>query len=161
MNSLKKKTMKKQILNSLTTAFFLSLIIFISCGGNDDGPSGPSDAEVQFALLAKTWTVTSATADSNPVDGWTDLTITFGGTATAGTFRTNGQQPDGTTLVWPASGSWTFASEDNVNTITRNDGVEISIAVDDTRATLNFTIVDNSGRTDIVEGAWRFELTPQ
>ena len=153
--------MKKQILNSLTTAFFLSLIIFISCG-DDDGPSGPTAAEAQFELLAKTWSVTSATADGSPVDGWTDLTITFGGTATAGTYTTNGMQPDGTSLVWPTSGTrtWTFESEENVNTINRNDGVAISLAVDANQATLNFSIVDNSGRTDIVEGAWRFVLSP-
>ncbi|MEL6556793.1 MAG: hypothetical protein AAFQ94_01330 [Bacteroidota bacterium] len=154
--------MKKQILNSLTTAFFLSLVIFMSCGG-DDTPDGPTAAETQFELLAKTWAVSSATADGSPVDGWDSFTVTFGGTATAGTYTTNGQQPDGTSLVWPTSGTrtWTFESEENVNTINRNDGVAISVAVSETSATLSFTITDNSGRADIVEGNWVFTAAPQ
>ncbi len=150
--------MKKQILNSLTTAFFLSLIIFMSCGDDSTTPE-PTAAETQFELLAKTWTVTKATADGSDVDGWTGLTVTFGGSATAGSYTTNGQQPDGTSLVWPSSGSWTFASEDNVNTITRDGSVEMSVAVDATNITLSFSITDNSGRTDVVEGNWVFTAT--
>ena len=154
--------MKKQILNSLTTAFFLSLMIFISCGGDGgDGPTPPTAAEEQFARLAKTWTVTSAQADGADVPDWTNLTITFGGTATAGSYNTNGQQPEGTTRVWPSSGTWTFVSETNVNTITRSDNIEIGIAVDTngTSATLTFEIPSDGGRQDIVEGSWRFQLT--
>lgn len=154
--------MKKQILNSLTTAFFLSLIIFVSCGPNDDGDDpGISEREQQFDRLAKTWSVTSAQADGTVIDGWADLTITFAGTSTAGTFSTNGQQPDGTTRVWDTNGSWNFVSDENLTTITRNDGVEISVAVDNagTSATLTFNIAADGGRQDVVEGSWRFELS--
>ena len=154
--------MKKQILNSLTTAFFLSLVIFISCGGGgDDEPSGPTPAEEQFDKLAKTWIVTSARADGSDVDGWDQLTITFAGTATAGTYSTNSQQPDGTTQVWPASGSWVFKSDTELNTIIRDNAIEIGLAVSDNQATLTFEIVDNGGRSDIVEGNWTFVLQPQ
>lgn len=155
--------MKRQILNSLTTAFFLSLMIFISCGGggNDDDTMEPSERELQFERLAKTWTVTSASADGTVIDGWTDLTITFAGTSTSGSYSTNSQQPDGTTRVWDSQGSWNFVSETNLTTITRDGSVEISIAVNNegTSATLNFTIADDGGRQDVVEGAWRFELS--
>ena len=155
--------MKKQILNSLTTAFFLSLVIFMSCGGGSGGDDEPtiSERELQFDRLAKTWTVSSAQADGNPIEGWDALTITFGGTATSGSFSTNGQQPDGTTRVWPTSGTWNFVSETDLNTITRSDGIEITLGVDNagTTATLNFEIPTDGGRQDVVEGRWRFELT--
>lgn len=159
--------MKKQILNSLTTAFFLSLVIFISCGGgNDDEPNGPTAAEEQFEKLAKSWTVTSAQADGRDVEGWTGLVISFSGTPTAGTYSVVGDKPEGTDQVWPASGgSWTFKSEEDVNTIVRSDGVEISVAVSEeaadgsSTATLSFNIEDSTGRTEVVEGSWVFTLS--
>ena len=155
--------MRKQILNSLTTAFFLSLMIFISCGdgGGGDEPPAPTAAEEQFARLAKTWTLSSVSADGTPVEGWEGFTVTFGGTATSGDYSTNGSQPDGTTRVWPASGRWTFASETDVNTIERNDGVSLRIALDTngTSAVITFSIADDGNRQDIVEGDWNFTMT--
>lgn len=153
--------MKKQILNSLTTAFFLSLVIFISCGGgNDDEPDGPTPREEQFDLLAKTWIVTSAEADGRAIEGWDQLRITFAGTPTSGSYSTNGEQPDGTTEVWDTSGTWEFESDTELNTIIRDGETEIGIAVTENTATLTFTIEDSSGRTDVVEGRWEFELQP-
>mgnify|MGYP001799336906 CR=1 FL=1 len=154
--------MKKQILNSLTTAFFLSLMIFVACGpGTDDDEVEIDERQEQFDRLAKTWSVTSAQADGTDIDGWTDLTITFAGTATSGSLSTNGSQPDGTTRVWNSPDTWNFASEDDLNTIVRGDGVQISLAVDNagTSATLTFNIAADGGRQDVVEGAWRFQLT--
>lgn len=145
--------MKKLLLNSLTTAFFLSLILVVSCGGNKDDDPGSTPNEDQFALLEGTWTLSSVTNEGNQVSGWEGFTITIGGSADNMTFTTGGTQPDGTTDVWE-NGSFTFGSD--VNTLNRNDNVEVTIAVTETQLTANFNIADPNGRAEEVFGAWIF-----
>ena len=149
--------MKKLLLNSLTTAFFLSLTVLMACGGKDDDTPDLTVAEEQFQLLEGTWTLSSVTNEGNQVSGWEGFTLTVGGSASSVSLTAGGTQPDGTTEVW-SSGNATFPSEDSASTLTRADGVEVAITVSESQLTTSFTIAA-AGRAEVVEGAWTFTFT--
>jgi hypothetical protein len=144
-------------------AFLLlgGMITIMSCGPDPVTP--PSEEEVQLGLLAKTWAVTSGanavTLDGQDEDGnWTGFTVSF---AENGTY-TASNVSEGREVVWPVSGTWAFkgAGTDavDVNTIVRDDGVEITITVDEATLKMSFTYTDPGGRTEGTEGAWIFNM---
>lgn len=157
----------KRITQLLTALVFCSLIIFISCGGDDDSNTDPLD-EVGTAL-EKTWTVTSATLDNASRSEWTDagFTITvsdFDSKSNSGTISfANIPSYDGASDVWGEEGTWTFGSTtSSPYTIVRPDDVSMSVTFDaanPTSVTLAFDIESTSTSSSRVAGftgSWVF-----
>ena len=69
------------------------------------------------------------------------------------TYSTNGSYDP----VWPSSGSFTFGSD--INTLTRDDGVSMTISVSETSLTITFTYADSGGRIDALPGDYVFSFT--
>lgn len=142
-------------------ALLLGLVILSGC--KDDPPVEPSAAEKQLALIIGTWNYSSVTYDNVPDAGdWSNFTVTF----TNGGYSTSGVS-DGRELVWPSSGDWQFkdAGTDaiNVNTLVRDDLVEMSITVDAANLTMSFTynegINGRSSGINGIDGPWVFNMT--
>ncbi len=155
--------MKKQILNSLTTAFILSLVVFMSCGGGDDDSAPATPNADQLALLTGNWEATSTLESNNIVDGWADgFILTLDGTANgddivSGRYSTNDARPADTQRVWASSGTWEFNSIGTRIEFTRDDEIVVTAVLggnDNNELTLSFEILEDAGRTDIVNGNW-------
>ncbi|MEN8248377.1 MAG: hypothetical protein ABFS32_05560 [Bacteroidota bacterium] len=123
-------------------------------------PPEPTAAEQQLEKLsAHTWKI-AGTADAVTIAGntvitdWASFTISFGdGTYTA----TGAYSPE----VWPSSGTWTFPSETDVNTLQRDDGIDIAISVTDATLQMTFDYTATGGRLNGIEGTWVFNMIPQ
>lgn len=156
----------KKFLNLLTAISILSLVVFISCGGDDGDGDGGTDPVLspeaeQAALLVAggaSWTLNagsgSVTVDGVNSEDWANFSLTFTGDENGGSFSTsNSASP----LVWPASGTWDF--NNSTTSILRNDGVVMTINVTETQLTLSFTIEEEgSGRIQGFGGSWVFNL---
>jgi hypothetical protein len=70
------------------------------------------------------------------------------------TYSTNGSYDP----VWPSSGTFTFGSD--INTLTRDDGVSMTISVSETSLSISFTYADSGGRIDAIPGDYVFSFTP-
>jgi hypothetical protein len=121
----------------------------ISC--KDDGP-GKTDEEKQLEALAKVWTISSATVDGSDVSSnFTGLTVTF---TEEGDYSTNGSYGP----VWPSSG--TFELGTDLNTVVRDDGVTLTIALDNISLTASFNYNTlPGGRTSGILGDYVFQFT--
>lgn len=128
-------------------------VVLSSC--KKDEPKPKTDEELQLEKLAGTWALPSPSPSNSVTVAGNDVTAdwaTFQVTFTDGSYSTSSSAaPE----VWPASGTWTFATGD-VNTLQRNDGVDISINVTETSLTMSFTYTAPGGRIDGVEGDWVF-----
>jgi hypothetical protein len=132
--------------------------MLISCGDDDDAsvaddPVEQTEEEKQLeSLSASAWTMSSITLDG------ADVTTNFSGLVLTiksdKTYSTNGSYDP----VWPSSGSFTFGSD--LNTLTRDDGVSMTIAVSETSLTVTFTYADSGGRIDALPGDYVFNFTP-
>ena len=138
--------------------FSLGALMLISCGDDDDAsvaddPTEQTEEEKQLeSLSASAWTMSSITLDG------ADVTTNFSGLVLTiksdKTYSTNGSYDP----VWPSSGSFTFGSD--LNTLTRDDGVSMTIAVSETSLTVTFTYADSGGRIDALPGDYVFNFTP-
>jgi hypothetical protein len=124
--------------------FVTALSLLLSCGGEDD----PTPNEVTLAQLTQSpWRISAVTVDNTDrTNLFTNLTLTFTATNYS---TTNGG------LVWPASGTWTFADESGQK-IKRSDGVEITV-VEASATTLRLSLQWakgslGAGRTGSVAG---------
>lgn len=141
-------------------AFLLILgIIATSCG--EDPPPPPSEEEVQTALLAQSWAVGTDANDitldgQDEIGNWDGFTVVFSanGTYTASNVST------GREVVWPTSGTWVFQglTGADLNTIIRDDGVNINIAVSETTLKMSFNYTAPGGRTSGTDGEWVFNM---
>jgi hypothetical protein len=95
----------------------LSLLMMLaSCGGDDPKPSARD--KIKEKLVGATWNMESVTVDGvDRTDVYEGLTITFG----EGIYTTTQGGP-----VWPASDTWTFASDD-ATAVTRGDGIRVDV----------------------------------
>lgn len=139
-------------------AFLAFGVIFSAC--KKDPEPEQTDEEKQLEKLAQTWVIANpaptnaVTIEGNDVtDAWAAFTLTF----TDGAYSSTGAAD---TDVWPGSGTWTFADGD-INTINRNDGVEISINVSDNTLKMNFNYSSTGGRLEGTEGDWEFNMVAQ
>ena len=138
--------------------FSIAAMMLISCGDDDDAsvaddPVEQTEEEKQLeSLSASAWTMSSITLDG------ADVTTNFSGLVLTiksdKTYSTNGSYDP----VWPSSGSFTFGSD--LNTLTRDDGVSMTIAVSETSLTVTFTYADSGGRIDALPGDYVFNFTP-
>lgn len=157
-----------------TATTILALTIFISCGSKDDvgDDSGSSAIEDQLELLlngGEPWTASAVRQDGIEAPEWTagPFTVEFTGNESAGNYTTGGRpgtdEVPNVDVVWPASGTWTFADsstagEKDPSKIVREDGVVIDVSATSTKLTLTFTIEDPNARTMGVTGTWVFEF---
>lgn len=141
----------------LVLLFLMATVVFTGC--KKTPTPEPSAKEKQTDLLAKTWTVKtdalSVTLDgSDEVDNWPSFSVAF---SEDGSF-TASNVASGREVVWPSSGTWTFASDDDLNTIVRDDDVQIDIEVDEANLKMTFEYTDPNGRTTGTEGVWVFNM---
>lgn len=139
--------------------FILGIAVLFSC--KDKTPPAPTEAEVQMGLIAQTWTVITG-ANSVTLDGadeeqnWPGFAVTFNanGTYTASNVST------GREVVWPTSGTWAFkgSTGNDLNTIIRDDGVDIAIVVSETSLKMSFRYTAPGGRISGTEGDWVFNM---
>jgi len=152
----------KKATQLLTTLVFLSLSIFVSCGG-EDAVTPPDVRIAQGALATGTFSESGVSADGTSREEWDgfSLTMTYDATTFTGGFTATGvPSNDGASAVWPASGTWTFggtAAAPELNTIVRNDGVRMDANVSATALTLVFNIPEAPART--FDGAWTFSFS--
>ncbi|MFT5642204.1 MAG: hypothetical protein ACI9A7_002313 [Cyclobacteriaceae bacterium] len=148
----------KKTTQLLTTLVFLSLSIFISCGGSD--PVDIDTRDAQGVLASGTFNENGVSVDGGTREEWEGFSITmsYNVDTDQGTFSSSGAPTnDGAADVWPSSGTWTFggaAGAPDVTTIMRSDGVEMTAGISATALTLGFTIPDAGGRT--FDGDWSF-----
>lgn len=136
--------------------FSIAAMTLISCGDDDDSvaddPTEQTEEEKQLeSLSASVWTMSSITLDG------ADVTTNFSGLVLTinsdKTYSTNGSYDP----VWPSSGSFTFGSD--INTLTRDDGVSMTISVSETSLTITLTYADSGGRIDALPGDYVFSFT--
>jgi hypothetical protein len=138
----------------------IALILFVgaltySC--KEKPPPPKSEEEQQIEKLAKTW-VPKSGANAITVGGtdvsqnWSGFVLTLGDK----TYQSTGADSP---QVWPASGTWAFGSD--VNTLVRDDGIEMSITVNESSLRLQFDYTVTGGRLSGIEGQWVFDMVPQ
>ena len=159
--------MKIILTKTIKTLFFLgscaALLIFTNCGGGDD-PAEPVEltpAEANALLLAKDWSLSSATNAGTIRDEWTGFTLKFGldTDIAGGSYTASGIPSDeGANLAWSTSG--TFTANSDLTTLTRNDGIVMTLVVSETALNVSFTVPESSGRVDGFTGAWVFKMVP-
>ncbi|NOS94103.1 MAG: hypothetical protein HOP30_19475 [Cyclobacteriaceae bacterium] len=100
----------------ITLAVIMTLMVMAGCGGDSAAPSATEITTNQ--LKANTWRISSVMVDGvDKTSMYTNMTLTF----TASGFSTmNGS------VVWPASGTWTF-TDNTAKKIKRNDNLEVTI----------------------------------
>lgn len=143
-------------LNLIALTLILGVVVS-SC--KEDPPPAKTDEQVQTEKLVGTWVLDSPTpANSVTLDGndvsadWETFELTLGDKTYS---SLNATFPE----VWPSNGTWAFGA--NVNTLVRDDGVEISISVTDTSLQLQFDYSDAGGRLSGVTGNWIFKMVPK
>ena len=143
----------KHLRSFIFFTFSLGALMLISCGDDSDDPVTESTEEEKQleSLSASAWKMSSITLDG------ADATANFDGLVltikSVKTYSTNGSYDP----VWPSSGSFTFGSD--INTLTRDDGVSMTISVSETSLTVTFTYADSGGRIDALPGDYVFSFT--
>jgi len=113
---------------ALSTVLGLSMLMYSSCDG-DPGETQTKQEEVTEMLVGKTWKVQSVAVDNVDKSSlFTGMAISFSNTG----FTVTNPGP-----VWPASGTWSFTS-DEATFFKRNDNVEVK--VEPTATTLKLTL---------------------
>ena len=147
----------------LSTLLITSLLAFVGCGGDDDGPN----AREEFIKdLAQTWFIdpldnsVSVQLDGQDVTSlFADFEITINNDLA---YATNSNILAIESFPWPQSGSFVLSNE--LDQLMRDDGLVIamSISEDDTYLTLGFMYsaeFDNAGgRQEAVLGSWVFTM---
>ena len=137
--------------------FSIAAMTLISCGDDDDSsvaddPAEQTEEEKQLeSLSASVWTMSSITLDgADATSNFDGLVLTI---KSDKTYSTNGSYDP----VWPSSGSFTFGSD--IKTLTRDDGVSMTISVSETSLTITLTYADSGGRIDALPGDYVFSFT--
>jgi uncharacterized protein YndB with AHSA1/START domain len=141
---------------TLLAIILVSGALWSSC--KKDPPPAKTPEQEQTEKLAKTWILASgATAVTiNSVDvseDWASFELTF---TDGGYTSTNANAAE----VWPGSGTWSFATDD-VTTLLRNDGTEITVNVTENALLMQFTYSSTGGRLDGTDGNWVFNMIPK
>ena len=159
------KTLNIKIIKGLLfTCACATLLIFANCGSDSDPSQSeviPSAAETNASLLDKNWSLSSATNAGTPRDEWTGFTLKLNidTDLAGGSYTASGIPSDeGANLAWSTSG--TFTANSDLTTLTRNDGIVMTLVVSETALNVSFTVPESSGRVDGFTGAWVFKMVP-
>lgn len=140
-------------------SFILRVVILLTClhcSSSDPEPE-LTEEEKQMERLTKTWVLGTVRYGEENISGRFDgfvLTLTDAKTYTAG-----GNLGDYDFEPFKASGSWDFKNN-NLNLLSRNDGVDMSAQVTDNSLVLIFTMTEANGRVAGL-GEYRFDLVVQ
>ena len=154
----------KTIKGLFFTCACATLLIFANCGGGDSDPVAEptlTAAEANALLLDRDWSLSSATNAGTTRDEWTGFTLKFGidTDLVGGTYTASGIPAEDTDkLVWSTSGTFTASSD--LTTLTRNDGIVMTLVVSENALNVSFTVPESSGRVDGFTGAWVFKMVP-
>ena len=156
----------KTIKGLFFTCACATLLIFANCGGGGgDDPVAEEPtltaAAANALLLDKDWSLSSATNAGTTRDEWTGFTLKFGIDTdfAGGTYTASGIPAEDTDkLVWSTSGTLTASSD--LTTLTRNDGIVMTLVVSETALNVSFTVPESGGRVDGFTGAWVFKMVP-
>jgi hypothetical protein len=142
------------------------MAVFTQC--DDDKEKDTTAEEKQLGLLSKTWTITSATKDTDRTGDFKnpDLALEISGAFDSGNpkgpykYKITGTMP--TPSPWASgSGTWTFGADPS-KTIIRGDDVEIHYVLSGNTLTLTFTCTtcgDDNAKVKSAEGEWVFVFT--
>lgn len=135
----------KNFTMTLLSIVVIILMVFIQSCKTDDPTISEVD-RVSTLLKGNSWKMQSVSVGGiDKTSSFAGLTLTF----STGTYTsTNGG------LIWPSSGTWTFADETG-KIITRNDGVVINLEeISETKLSLklNWAKTTLGGRTTSVAG---------
>jgi len=130
-------------------------VLVSSC--KKDNTDTKTEEQKKIEQLAKTWVLAAGSnlvtiAGTDVTADWANFVLTFGDK----TYQTSSADSP---LVWPASGTWAFGAD--LNTLVRDDGVDITIKLSDTSLELQFDYTASGGRFDGIEGNWVFKMVPQ
>ena len=141
---------------TLLAIILISGTLWSSCKKDPPPPKTPE--EEQTEKLVGTWMVATGSnavtiSGTDVTEDWAafELTLTDGGFTSA-----NANSAE----VWPPNGTWSFATDD-VTTLVRGDGVEITVNVTETALLMQFTYSSSGGRLDGIDGNWVFNMTPK
>ena len=136
----------------------LTLVMgFLVSSCKEDPAPAKTPEEIQIEKLTGTWVLPTA-ANTVTIDGrdvsaeWSTFVLTLGNKTYQSTNANDAN-------VWPASGTWAFGA--NINTLVRDDGVDITVTVTDTSLKLQFDYSASGGRLDGIEGNWVFNMVSQ
>ncbi len=154
----------KNLLNYITAALFMSLLVFASCGEDDPDPQVPDEDLEEIAdKLTGSTTVNNVDKPDDATDlDWSALTVTLTGDENGGTYTTTGSADP---TVWPASGSWVFQGTVG-DKILRDNDVVVDIAFSPAEGTptsvvMTFDIEQPAATKSVggvIEGTWVFTL---
>ena len=138
------------------------LVLVSACNGGSDDP-GTTDPTAQDTATdnlvnGSPWNLTSASGPNGDVTAdYAGTTITFTETG----YTVSGLPAEENPWTGAANGNWSLSSSDTnvANSITRADGVEVSVNVSASNLTLQFTIAAAGGRTQGIEGDWTFRFS--
>ena len=156
--------MKTYIKNLYFLALIAAVITFSHCGGGDEpGPDQKTAAEEQLERISASYNLVSVSQDGTDVTGdYTGFTLTMSGSLTAneenvnGTYSsTNGGQ------VFPASGSWAFAPANVNSQIVLDNDLTVNYSFSGNNLVLVYTFTAPGGRVQVLNGQYRWELSPQ
>ena len=148
--------MKKIIRNTHTlviyTLLFITLFLISSCDSDDPEIS---DRESLIEALTGTWTVDEDSYILIDNQDITDFLIGFEISIDKELrFTTNNDQLQFQEFPWPTEG--TFTLNDELTRITRNDGLVITLDLNDDESVLDFEFnADESGRAASAAGGWK------
>lgn len=128
---------------------------YLSCSNSSDDP-GPtlSEEEKQVQRLAKTWQPgTVNLGPENVSDRFSGFELVL---TDDKQYTTNGSLGDFDIDPFDATGSWEFKGG-NINTIVRNDGVEMNLIISESSLTLTFSIESPEGKIAGI-GEYQFQL---
>jgi hypothetical protein len=133
---------------------------FFSCSKKHD-PRPITD--IQLDKLGTNWKVTRVTTDGVQQDGYANLILSFTGSKGSNSFN---YTVSGRPFVspWKETGAFTFDTTNPVETLHRDDGVEVEYIVTGTTLSLQFIFSGPgyvSGRSNALTGKWIFEFQKQ
>jgi hypothetical protein len=144
----------------LSAVILLAVLVTVGCSKDDGGPSAEQQVIDRFA---KTWTLTSASYDDGNVTDLSGLTLTLSDNFSYST----GGSVTRTPHPWPSSGTWSFTTPitdaaASSFSVTRDDGLVMSVELTDTTLTLNFNFEEGThsqtGRTEGIDGQWSMQF---
>jgi len=144
----------KSLNNILSLVVVAGLFTFMDCGS---GGNETAKDKAMKLLMSKTWTVESATVPSSTAteeSDWQNFTVKF-----SNTYMTTAGHPTGASYVWP---SGTYTLSDDGKTISRSDGVDITvITLTESAFSVTFTVPAGTvlgGRVAALDGDYTFNM---